>query len=209
MRPYHHCIWDFDGTLFDSYPHSTRALYVTARHYGVNVRYEDISRAIRHSFARAFELVGLTEEQLRLFHRLRGDDAFEPPIVPFPHAEAVLKALRDSGASHYLYTHSNHKMSVRFLRQFGLDQYFTGWVTPDDPGFTMKPDPGAIRYILEHWHIDPADAVMVGDREIDVRCARDAGVDGILIDPDRLVEVTCARYRIDDLIEIPDLTEGR
>ena len=207
MLPYHHYIWDFDGTLFDSYPHSTRALYVTARHYGVDVRYDDVSRAIRHSFARAFALVGLTEEQLRMFHRLRGDDAFEPPIVPFPHAEAALSALTDAGVSHYLYTHSNHRMSVRFLKQFGLDRYFTGFVTPDDPGFAMKPDPGAIRYILDHWRIDPADAVMVGDREIDVRCARDAGVDGILIDPDYLVDVTCARYRIDDLMEIPGLTQ--
>jgi HAD superfamily hydrolase (TIGR01549 family) len=206
MLPYHHYIWDFDGTLFDSYPHSTRALYLTARHYGVEVRYDDVSRAIRHSFARAFALVGLTEEQLRMFHRQRGDDAFEPPIVPFPHAEAVLRALKDAGVNHYLYTHSNHKMSVRFLKNFGLDRYFTGWVTPDDPGFTMKPDPGAIRYILDHWRIAPADAVMVGDREIDVRCARDAGVDGILVDPDRLVDATCARYRVDDLMEIPGLT---
>ena len=196
MLPYHHYIWDFDGTLFDSYPHSTWALYVTARHYGVNVCYEDVYRAIRHSFARAFALVGLTEEQLRMFHRLRGDDAFEPPIVPFPHAEAVLSALTEAGASHYLYTHSNHRMSVRFLEQFGLGRCFTGFVTPDDPGFAMKPDPGAIRYILDHWGIDPADAVMVGDREIDMRCARDAGVDGILIDPDGLVDVKIGRAHV-------------
>ena len=202
MQNYRHFIWDFDGTLFDSYPHSTRALYVTARHYGVDVSYDQVSRAIRHSFKRAFELVGLDDEQLKMFHRLRGDDAFEPPIVPFPHAEAVLRALHEAGARHYLYTHSNHRMSLRYIRQFGLEQYFAGRVTPDDPGFAMKPDPGAIRYILKHWHIDPADAVMVGDREIDVRCARDAGVDGILIDPDHLVETTCARYRIDDLIQI-------
>ena len=202
MHRYHHYIWDFDGTLFDSYPHSTRALYVTARHYGAEVTYDEVSRAIRHSFARAFERVGLSEAQLMMFHRLRADDAFPPPIVPFPHAEAVLRALRESGARHTLYTHSNHKMSVRFLRQFGLDRFFDGWVTPDDPGFAMKPDPGAIRYILEHWDIDPADAVMVGDREIDMRCARDAGVDGILVDPDRLVAETCARYRADDLMEI-------
>lgn len=202
MRGYGHYIWDFDGTLFDSYPHSTQALYVTARHWGVAVDYNALNRAIRHSFARAFELVGLDEAQLRMFHQLRGDDAFEPPIVPFPHAEAVLRALSAQGARHYLYTHSNHRMSLRFLRQFGLADCFTGWVTPDDPGFAMKPDPGAIRYILRHWHIDPEDAVMVGDREIDVRCAREAGVDGILIDPDRLVETTCARYRVDDLLQI-------
>ena len=203
---YHHYIWDFDGTLFDSYPHSTRALYVTARRYGVEVSFDALSRAIRHSFARAFALVGLTDEQLRMFHQLRGDDRFEPPIVPFPHAGAVLKALCEGGARHYLYTHSNHRMSVRFLRQFGLDRCFTGWVTPEDPGFAMKPDPGAIRYILDHWQIDPADAVMVGDREIDMRCARDAGVDGILVDPDRLVDETCARCRVDDLLEILTLT---
>ena len=156
MKRYHHYIWDFDGTLFDSYPHSTRALYVTARHYGAEVGYDEVSRAIRHSFARAFALVGLTDEQLSMFHRLRGDDAFPPPIVPFPHAEAVLRALYEGGARHTLYTHSNHKMSVRFLRQYGLD----------------------------------------------MRGARDAGGDGILVDPDRRVAETCARYRADDLMEI-------
>ena len=89
MQNYRHFIWDFDGTLFDSYPHSTRALYVTARHFGVDVRYDDVSRAIRHSFARAFALVGLTEEQLRYFRALHGDGAFPPPIVPFPDAAAL------------------------------------------------------------------------------------------------------------------------
>lgn len=202
MFPYSHYIWDFDGTLFDSYPHSTRALYVTARHYGVDVDYDDLSRAIRHSFAQAFQRVELSEAQLQMFHRLRGDDAFEPPIVPFPHAGEVLDTLCGQGAQHWLYTHSNHRMSVRFLERFDLDRYFTGFVTPDDPGFTMKPDPGAIQYILDHWNIDPARVVMVGDREIDMRCASSAGVDGILVDPDGLVAATCAKHRIDDLIEI-------
>ena len=204
MLPYHHYIWDFDGTLFDSYPHSTRALYVTARHYGVDVRYEDVSRAIRHSFARAFDLVGLTEEQLRMFHRLRGDDAFDPPIVPFPDAGRVLKALSEGGAKHYLYTHSNRRMSVRFIEKFGLAGWFTGYVTADAPGFATKPDPGALHYILENWHIAPEEAVMVGDREIDMRCARNAGLDGILVDPDHLVNETCARYRVDSLAQILD-----
>ena len=202
MQPYKHYIWDFDGTLFDSYPHSTAALYETARRCGVDLSLEALSRAIRHSFAEAFALAGLSNEQLRMFHRLRGDDAFPPPIVPFPHAGAVLEALAGAGARHYLYTHSNRRMSVRFLARFGLDGWFTGFVTPDDPGFAAKPDPGAIRFILSNWRIDPGSAVMVGDREIDMRCARDAGVDGILIDPDGLVDATCARYRVDDLIEI-------
>ena len=204
MLRYRHYIWDFDGTLFDSYPHSTQALYDTAKYYGADVDYDALSRAIRHSFARAFALVGLDEEQLVRFHRLRGDDAFGPPVVPFPDAEAVLRALSANGARHYLYTHSNRRMSVRFMERYGMERHFTGFVTADDPGFAMKPSPDAIRYILDRWHIDPADAVMVGDREIDMRCARDAGVDGILVDPDRLVEATCASWRVDRLSEIVD-----
>ena len=141
--------------------------------------------------------LGIPEDAFVIGHVGRFD-----PMKNHAFLAAVLRALYEGGARHTLYTHSNHKMSVRFLRQYGLDRWFDGWVTPDDPGFAMKPDPGAIRYILEHRHIDPADAVMVGDREIDMRCARDAGVDGILVDPDRLVAETCARYRADDLMEI-------
>ena len=202
MHNYKYYIWDFDGTLFDSYPHSTAALYDTARFYGVDVSYGELSRAIRKSFATAFALVELDEAQLKRFHRLRGDDAFPPPIVPFPHAGEVLEALWHGGARHFLYTHSNRRMSVRFIEKFGLDRWFEGYVTAESPGFATKPAPGAIRYILERWGIDPADTVMVGDREIDMACARAAGIDGILVDPDHLVAETASKYRIDDLIEI-------
>ena len=202
MNQYRHYIWDFDGTLFDSYPHSTAALYDTARHYGVEVDYDALSRAMRHSFATAYGLVGLTPEQLRRFHRLCGDDAFPPPIVPFPNAAKVLETLANRGARHYLYTHSNRRMSVRFIEKFGMDKWFAGCVTADAPGFAAKPDPGAILYILDHFHIEPAEAVMVGDREIDMACAAAARIDGILVDPDRLVEKTGAKYRVDDLMEI-------
>ena len=208
MKYYTTYIWDFDGTLFDSYPHSARALYETMRRYGAEGDLEALRRAMQVNFATAFEMSGLDSEQLRLFHRLRGDDAFSPPIVPFPHAEAVLAALAQKGARHILYTHSNRRMSVRFIERFGLDRYFSGYVTADSPGFVPKPDPGAILYILNKWCADPARAVMVGDREIDMRCARGAGVDGILVDPEHLVGETCAVFRVEDLKEIADEPEG-
>ena len=202
MKHYLHYIWDFDGTLFDSYPHSTAALCATAARFGVSLDPAEVSRALRHSFAEGYALSGLDREQLKLFHQLRGDDAFPPPIVPFPNAARVLEALSARGAKHYLYTHSKRKMSVRFIEKFGLDKWFAGYVTPDDPGFAQKPDPGAIRYILEHWRIDPASAAMVGDRDIDLRCASAAGIDGILVDPDRLAGSELATSRVDDLIEL-------
>ena len=34
MEKYRHFVWDFDGMLFDSYPHTARALYKTLRDAG-------------------------------------------------------------------------------------------------------------------------------------------------------------------------------
>ena len=154
------------------------------------------------SFADAYALAGLDETQLRLFHQLRGDDAFPPPIAPFPHAEKALQALSERGARHFLYTHSNRRMSVRFIERYGLADYFTGYVTADSEGFARKPSPEAVRYILERWRIDPRRAVMVGDRALDMACARAAGIDGILVAPDRLVPNAPAACRVDDLLDI-------
>ena len=202
MKLYRHYIWDFDGTLFDSYPHSTSALCATAAHYGLPADYDELNRLLRLRFASAFERLGLNEEQLAYFSRLRGDDTLPPPIVPFPHARSALEALAGVGAKHYLYTHSNRRMSVSFIEQFGLAHLFEDFMTADAPGFASKPAPDAIVALAARHRMHPGDAVMIGDRELDMLCARNAGIDGILIDPDGLVKQTCASRRIDDLLEL-------
>ncbi len=199
MRAYSHYIWDFDGTLFDSYPHSTAAMCATADRFGIPVEPAALSRWLHTSFATCVAALGLTEEPLRCFRALHGDLTFPPPIVPFPDTEAVLAELSRRGARHYLYTHSRRRMSVAFIERFGLARYFTDYMTPDDPGFAQKPDPGALRCLLAKHGIDPSTAAMVGDREIDMRSARAAAIDGILVDPEGLVGESVARWRTDRL----------
>lgn len=206
MRAYRHYIWDFDGTLFDSYPHSTAALCAALAQFGVKTDFSRVNRLLRTSFATAFEALHVTEEQKKCFRALHGDLTLPPPIVPFPEAGPVLAALSARGARHYLYTHSRRRMSVKFLEDFGLSGYFADFMTPDDPGFTSKPDPGALRRLLARNRIPAGDAAMVGDREIDMRCARGAGIDGILVDADRLVGETCASGRCERLSDLLDGT---
>ena len=205
MLPYTHYIWDFDGTLFDSYPHSTAAMCAAAGRFGLSVEPARVSRWLRQSFRTCYEALGPTPEQIAVFRQYHGDMSLPPPIVPFPDAEPVLRALADRGAKHYLYTHSRRHMSVAFLERFGLLSWFADCMTPDDPGFTPKPDPGALVCLLDRHGIAPGDAVMVGDREIDMVSGRGAGIDGILVDPDRLVGETRAARRVDRLADILDL----
>ena len=204
MRAYSHFIWDFDGTLVDRYPHSTAAMCAAAARFGISVDPAQVSRWLRRSFQTCIEALRLTEAQVAVFRRYHGDMTLPPPIVPFPDAAPTLAALSARGARHYLYTHSRRRMSVAFLERFALLPAFDDCMTPDDPAFTPKPDPGALRALLARHAIDPADAVMVGDREIDMVSARGAGIDGILVDPDRLVPETCAVLRVDTLAQIAE-----
>lgn len=202
MKLYRHYIWDFDGTLFDSYPHSAAALCAAAVHFGIPADPEAVARQMRVSLADAVRALGLTDAQLALFRAYHGDPDFPPPIVPFPEAGPVLRALSGLGARHWLYTHSRRKMSVAYLERFGLAKLFDGFMTPDDPGFARKPSPDALLYLLRERRIPAREAAMVGDRELDMRCALAAGVDGLLLDPDRLVAETCATARIDRLSQL-------
>lgn len=201
MIAYSHYIWDFDGTLFDSYPHSIAALCAAAEHYGIPADPNAVSQAIHINFATAYRLLGLTQEQLALFHDLRARRDFLPPVTPFPGVQKALEALRMRGAKHYLFTHSSRHMSVDYLEEYGLAGLFTDFVTAD-LHFPAKPAPDGILYLLQRHAIPPKTAAMVGDREIDILSGRNAGIDGILFDPEASVSETQARYRIRTFSEL-------
>lgn len=201
MKAYAHYIWDFDGTLFDSYPHSTTALYDTAKFWGVDVDLDELRAAIHVNFLTAYNLVGLSREQLKRFHALRESRDFLPAVVPFPGAKETLEKLIARGAKHYLFTHSNRHMSVDYLKDFGMEHLFSDFITADFD-FPHKPAPDGILHILKKHHIDSSTAVMVGDREIDILSGHNAGIDGILFDPEGWVKETSAEWRINDLTDI-------
>jgi D-glycero-D-manno-heptose 1,7-bisphosphate phosphatase len=49
---------------------------------------------------------------------------------------------------------------------------------PDHPD--RKPNPGMILRAMAEWNIDPARALLIGDKESDLEAARRAGISGVL-----------------------------
>ena len=97
---------------------------------------------------------------------------------------------------------------LAILRQTGLLPYFTEVVTALD-GFPRKPDPAAILYLLEKYHLSPAASFYVGDRSLDVEAANNAGIGSILfLDPSSPISATGHEtYVVKDLLEIPALQQ--
>ena len=63
----------------------------------------------------------------------------------------------------------------RILAALGLAPHFR-WVLGGDAAFPRKPDPGALRYLMEQARVTPAQTIFVGDSMVDIRTARSADV---------------------------------
>lgn len=187
---YTHYFWDFDGTIFDSYPHTCEAFWHVLGEEGLQEGHtkEEIMLHLLVSFGDARRFTGISDEGYSRFlettHRV-GDAETEPKVYPFPDCNRVLKAVTDAGGKNYIYTHRNETVHW-YLEKFGSAQYFTDYVIEND-GFPSKPAPDALLALMERNHLDPKDCIMVGDREIDGLAGKNAGMAGALVNyPDAL-----------------------
>ena len=63
--------------------------------------------------------------------------------------------------------------------------------------FRPKPSGEGVRYLLDRYGLDPADTWYVGDRAVDMYCAKDAGVNALLyLEADSVVSPTGLEDRI-------------
>lgn len=99
-----------------------------------------------------------------------------------PAAEPALRLARDAGLRVAVISNSNG--SVRsILRDLGLVSYLDFVLDSGEVG-CEKPDPRIFRLALERAGVDAAEARYVGDLySIDVRGARAAGIETVLLDP--------------------------
>ena len=192
---YTHWFWDFDGTLYDTYPRIVRAFQKGLRAKGIGVPDEKVLSLVKIGLgtaARHFE-EGRLEQELMALYIQHAEDEGPQGLTPFPGAGDALREVVRRGGKNYLYTHRD-RTSVEGLTQHGLWPLFTDAVTAEDD-FPHKPQPDALLHLLDKHGLDPRDCVMVGDRPIDLDAGRNAGMDSILFDTDGFYPDTPATHR--------------
>ena len=185
MKPVRHLFWDFDGTLYDSYPNVTHAFLCTLDELGCSALVtprEALSLLKVSVFSAAQHCAGMAGlDVARVMEVFARYHARESAFAPYAGLGECLRTLHAAGVRHYLYTHRDHR-AVEQLEQDGLWSLFSDGVTSED-GFPHKPAPDALRCLLARNAIDPAEAAMVGDRDIDIEAGHNAGMRGVLFDP--------------------------
>lgn len=178
-------IWDLDGTLLDSYEVITEAAARAAADAGIHDPAADILKKVKRASLTAYlkdvsGRCGEPAENLITKYRLY-THSLDERICLIPGAEEALQKLRQAGAQHYVFTHRGAS-SEPILRRLGILNFFREVVTAEY-GFPAKPSGDGIRYLLDKYRLDPAETWYVGDRSMDVLCAKDAGVQAILLLP--------------------------
>lgn len=198
-------IWDLDGTLFDSYDVIVESIYQTFSEYGLSCSKEEIHRhAICFSISSLFAEYSQRENMdVRLLNQRYSEISSGKymDIKIMKHGREVLQGLKNQGVENYVFTHRG-KTTIPVMDHLGLIPFFREIVTSQN-GFSRKPEPEGLNYLMEKYDLDPASTYYVGDRKLDMECAKNAGIPGILYMPEGSFAVSGAEsYRIQDLIEV-------
>lgn len=199
-------IWDFDGMLFDSYPHVTSAFLKTLREFGREADYDEAKALLEFRYAAAYEHYNVTEEEKEVFRAHEHNYALRPIALPFENTYRTIEELFRRGKKHFLYTHRGKESSQYYLEKHGLSKFFTAFVDSSN-GFPAKPAPDAINWICETYGLDKSETVMVGDREIDVLSGINAGTHGCLFTKKENPQ-TAADFIITDILQVLKIDEN-
>lgn len=194
-------IWDLDGTLLDSYGVIVPSLQQTLAELQIDMNREDILRqatedSVSALIKKAAAETGLPFQKIKeRYSEISGGRYLE--ITAILHAEDALRETAALGVTHFVYTHRG-RTAEPVLKNLGLWSYFREVVTSLN-GFARKPSPDALLYLMKKHCLEKDRVFYVGDRSLDVDCAKNAGVRSILYSPSGAGR---ADYVVRDLLEV-------
>jgi phosphoglycolate phosphatase len=172
-------IFDLDGTLIDSKRDLIRSVNAMLREMGREQLHEDtISGYIGRG---APQLVGCVlgdsateaerERALKFFLGYYENHKMDTTCA-YPGVTEALEQLAAFPMA--ILTNKPVRVSVRILEGLGLAKYFRA-VYGGNSFETKKPDPLGVQTILREFGAVPGEVMLIGDSEVDVQTARNAG----------------------------------
>lgn len=202
---YKYFIWDFDGTLFNTYPAMSRIFQSCLEDYGIEVTREEAEEKLKVNFSYAFDYYISNfniEDDIEKRYYEKERKEFKPSdYLPFDGAKFVCEKIIESGGKNFLYTHRRKSTAVAILDYYEMTGLFEGIYTIEN-GFKRKPNPEGFDYIIEKFFLLHKETLGVGDRVLDIEAARAAGIDTCFFNSGNSTEKVRANYIIDSLEEL-------
>jgi HAD superfamily hydrolase (TIGR01509 family) len=200
-------LFDWDGTLINSYHADTSAYLAMFKEMGIAWGIEELEKHYSPNWYDVYRAVELPKKRWGDADRAwRSHYAKHKPKL-IAGARRVLARLA-SAHPLGLVTSGDRDRVTRQLRDFRLTTLFAARVCSGDTA-RMKPHPEPLRLALRQMELDPAACVYVGDSPQDVEMARGAGVRAIgVLGPfptEKRLRAAKPEFLMDSLEELPGL----
>lgn len=199
---YKHIIWDFDGTLFDTYPVMGSIFKTVLEEEKIVEPLDEIVNYMKVSMPYAVQHYEQKYHIDSAFMEKYAEKRNELELSlckPFKGIEELCKYICTSGKSNYLYTHRGES-ALLFLKNYGLYDYFADFITSQQ-GFDRKPSPNAINYLVDKYSMIRDEAIMIGDRDLDILAGKNAGIHTCFF-TDGTTKSDIADFTINDLQQL-------
>jgi HAD superfamily hydrolase (TIGR01509 family) len=167
-------LFDWDGTLLNSYDADARAYLSMFRALGVAWTAREIDRHYSPNWYRVYQAARIPRIHWEKADRLWAIAYKKESPQLLPGARNVLRSLKKKFVLG-LVTSGNRSRVRRQLREFGLSEYFSARVCSEDAP-KKKPHPAPLELALKRLRAKPEESVYVGDSPEDMEMARRAGV---------------------------------
>ncbi len=200
-------LFDWDGTLIDSYAADSAAYLAMFREMGIPWGLEELARHYSPNWYRVYRAAKLP--------RSRWDDADRAWRAQYAkHSPRLIagarRVLGRIGRMHHLglVTSGDRDRVTRQLREFRLTRLFAARVCSGDTP-EKKPHPAPLRLALQQLSLEPSACVYVGDSPEDLEMAKRAGVRAIAVlgpfPTEKRLRAARPDFLLESIRELPDV----
>jgi HAD superfamily hydrolase (TIGR01549 family) len=107
-------------------------------------------------------------------YKILNTNAENENTKPFDGVVELCNAICKNGGKNYLFTHRGGSAAY-YLEKYELLTNFTELITSKQ-NFPRKPSPEAILYLINKYRFSNDEALMIGDRDLDILSAKNAGI---------------------------------
>jgi phosphoglycolate phosphatase len=200
-------LFDFDGTLADSYRAITASVNRVRAHYNLapltpeQVR-PHVGRGLPHLLEHC--MPGADPELAQRLYREHHPSVLESGTILLPGALDALRALHERGLKIAICSNKPVPFTRTLLRVLGLNPFVDAAVGPEDVP-RPKPAPDMILEALKRLQVSADEAIYVGDMTVDIQTARGAGVSVWVVPTGSDTQEALAAAKPDRLLK--DLTQ--
>jgi beta-phosphoglucomutase len=180
-------IFDFDGTIADTFRLHEKAFQETLKPYSLQFEYGNYTgrstgEAIRSIFQNNQSAV--SEEELAVLVKTKrklANELYTAEIRFIANAFSFIQLAYSKGLRLFVGSSGSRMNIGTGIKVLGLEKYFTDVVTADDVTHA-KPHPEIFETVLNRHGINAAEALVIEDAISGIRASEAAGIDVVCVD---------------------------